>query len=58
MSDGVAPGLPAPRRDVALMAGYHSPQLAVEVRLNTNEAPEPPPAGFLERAGEPTPAGP
>lgn len=36
----------APRDDVALMAGYHSPQVAVEVRLNTNEAPEPPPAGF------------
>lgn len=36
----------APRDDVALLAGYHSPQVAVEVRLNTNEAPEPPPAGF------------
>jgi histidinol-phosphate aminotransferase len=32
-----------PRPDVALMAGYHSPQLTVSVRLNTNEAPEPPP---------------
>jgi histidinol-phosphate aminotransferase len=43
----------APRRDVALMAGYHSPQLEVDVRLNTNEAPEQPPAEFvaaLERA--------
>ncbi|MCU1489993.1 MAG: hisC, partial [Acidimicrobiaceae bacterium] len=30
------------------MAGYHSPQLEVEVRLNTNEAPEPPPEAFLE----------
>jgi len=28
------------------MAGYHSPQLDVEVRLNTNESPEPPPAEF------------
>lgn len=33
----------SPRDDVALMAGYHSPQLDVEVRLNTNEAPAPPP---------------
>ncbi len=47
MNNGERPGLPAPRRDVALMAGYHSPQLAVDVRLNTNEAPEPPPAAFV-----------
>jgi histidinol-phosphate aminotransferase len=32
-----------PRDDVALMPGYHSPQVDVKVRLNTNEAPEPPP---------------
>jgi histidinol-phosphate aminotransferase len=38
-----------PRADLALMEGYHSPQLAVEVRLNTNEAPTPPPAAFAER---------
>lgn len=38
-----------PRDDVALMEGYHSPQLDVEVRLNTNEAPGPPPAAFTER---------
>ena len=38
----------APRDDLALMAGYHSPQVDVAVRLNTNEAPEPPPAGFGE----------
>ncbi|MCC6225653.1 MAG: histidinol-phosphate transaminase [Microthrixaceae bacterium] len=31
------------------MEGYHSPQVEVEVRLNTNEAPEPPPAEFTER---------
>ncbi|MGH9129418.1 MAG: histidinol-phosphate transaminase [Acidimicrobiales bacterium] len=31
-----------------LGAGYHSPQVDVEVRLNTNEAPLPPPAGWLE----------
>jgi histidinol-phosphate aminotransferase len=37
-----------PRPDVALMEGYYSPQLDVAVRLNTNEAPEPPPAAFTE----------
>jgi histidinol-phosphate aminotransferase len=35
-----------PRDDLALMGGYHSPQVDVAVRLNTNEAPEPPPAAF------------
>jgi len=35
-----------PRDDLALMEGYHSPQVDVDVRLNTNEAPEPPPDGF------------
>lgn len=42
----------APRDDLALMAGYHSPQVDVAVRLNTNEAPEPPPAAFTQRLGE------
>jgi histidinol-phosphate aminotransferase len=37
-----------PRDDLALMDGYHSPQVSVDVRLNTNEAPEPPPAGFAD----------
>ena len=37
-----------PREDIALMAGYHSPQLDVAVRLNTNESPLPPPAAFTE----------
>ena len=37
-----------PRDDVALMSGYHSPQLDVEVRLNTNEAPDPPPAAWRD----------
>ena len=36
----------SPRDDLALMEGYHSPQIAVDVRLNTNESPEPPPAEF------------
>lgn len=35
-----------PRDDVALMDGYHSPQLEVSIRLNTNESPEPPPASW------------
>jgi histidinol-phosphate aminotransferase len=39
----------SPRDDVALMTGYHSPQLDVEVRLNTNESPVPPPRAFVER---------
>ena len=38
-----------PRDDVSLMEGYHSPQVEVKVRLNTNEAPEPPPTAFTER---------
>ncbi len=37
-----------PRDDLALMAGYHSPQVDVAVRLNTNEAPVPPPPAFTE----------
>jgi histidinol-phosphate aminotransferase len=42
----------SPRDDLALMAGYHSPQVDVAVRLNTNEAPEPPPAGFAAALAE------
>jgi histidinol-phosphate aminotransferase len=38
----------APRDSVAIMEGYHSPQLDVDVRLNTNESPVPPPPGFVE----------
>lgn len=37
-----------PRDDLALMAGYHSPQLDVEVRLNTNESPFGPPDAWRE----------
>ena len=39
---------PAVRDDLALHPGYHSPQVDVAVRLNTNEAPQPPPDGFRE----------
>lgn len=43
---GGRPG-PTPRSASALWSGYHSPQVDVAVRLNTNEAPEPPPAEFV-----------
>ena len=36
------------RRAVALRPGYHSPQVPVDVRLNTNESPEPPPQAFFD----------
>ena len=36
------------RENVALMSGYHSPQLDVAVRLNTNESPVPPPEGWAD----------
>ena len=39
--------LPRPRPDLVELAGYHSPQLDVQVRLNTNESPYPPPPAFL-----------
>jgi histidinol-phosphate aminotransferase len=39
---------PSVRDDVALMDGYHSPQVDVRVRLNTNEAPDAPPPAFAE----------
>lgn len=41
-------GRPTVRPDLATLEGYHSPQVEVDVRLNTNEAPGPPPAGFSE----------
>jgi len=40
--------LPAPRPDLAALEGYHSPQLSVDVRLNTNESPYPPPPAFVD----------
>ena len=40
---------PEVRDDVAMIPGYHSPQVEATVRLNTNEAPEPPPVEFRER---------
>ena len=37
-----------PRGDLALMNGYHSPQLDVPVRLNTNESPVGPPTAWVD----------
>jgi len=37
-----------PRDDLRALEGYHSPQLDVEVRLNTNESPYPPPEAFVD----------
>ncbi len=39
---------PQVRDDLALMEGYHSPQVEVSVRLNTNESPVPPPAAWSD----------
>ncbi len=39
---------PQVREDLALFGGYHSPQVEVKVRLNTNESPYPPPEEWLE----------
>ncbi len=39
----------SPRDDLRALEGYHSPQLDVAVRLNTNESPFPPPPAFVER---------
>ncbi|MGD0880465.1 MAG: histidinol-phosphate transaminase [Acidimicrobiales bacterium] len=40
--------LPAVRPDLVALDGYHSAQVDVEVRLNTNESPLAPPAGWQE----------
>jgi histidinol-phosphate aminotransferase len=41
-----------PRADVALMDGYHSPQVDVAVRLNTNESPYEPPVAWRDELVE------
>jgi len=38
---------PQPRDDLRALEGYHSAQVDVPVRLNTNESPYPPPAEFV-----------
>jgi histidinol-phosphate aminotransferase len=40
---------PLPRDDLRTLEGYHSPQVEVDVRLNTNESPYAPPPAFVER---------
>ena len=40
-----------PRPQIVAMSNYHSPQVDVPVRLNTNESPFPPPAGWVESLG-------
>jgi histidinol-phosphate aminotransferase len=37
-----------PREGLRELAGYHSPQFDVAVRLNTNESPYPPPPAFVD----------
>jgi histidinol-phosphate aminotransferase len=39
---------PSLRDDLGDLEGYHSPQVDVAVRLNTNESPYPPPPAFFE----------
>jgi len=41
-------GLIEARSDLRSLEGYHSPQIDVPVRLNTNESPSPPPDEFIE----------
>ena len=36
------------RDDLKLFEGYHSPQISVDVRLNTNESPLPPPDKWVD----------
>ncbi len=43
---------PPLRHDLGVMDGYHSPQVEVEVRLNTNESPLPPPPAFVAALAE------
>jgi histidinol-phosphate aminotransferase len=38
---------PQPRDDLRALEGYHSAQVEVAVRLNTNESPYPPPPEFM-----------
>jgi histidinol-phosphate aminotransferase len=41
-----------PRPDLGTLEGYHSPQLDVSVRLNTNESPFAPPASWQEQLAD------
>jgi histidinol-phosphate aminotransferase len=44
--------VPAVRPDLRALVGYHSAQVDVAVRLNTNESPMPPPAAWQEALAE------
>lgn len=44
----VGAALPEPRPALGLREGYHSAQVPVDVRLNTNESPYPPPPEWLD----------
>ncbi len=48
MTGRAAGGSVPVRPDLAELSGYHSPQVEVEVRLNTNESPLAPPAQWVE----------
>ena len=41
-------GLPKANENLGELEGYHSPQVAVTVRLNTNESPYPPPPAYVD----------
>ena len=41
-----------PREQIQAMSGYHSAQVDVPVRLNTNESPFPPPAAWLDAVAD------
>jgi histidinol-phosphate aminotransferase len=48
MADLNPDGRPSVRPDLMALTGYHSAQVDVEVRLNTNESPLPPPEAWLQ----------
>jgi histidinol-phosphate aminotransferase len=41
-----------PRDQIRAMVGYHSAQVDVPIRLNTNESPFPPPTGWVEKLAD------
>ncbi|MGI8793324.1 MAG: histidinol-phosphate transaminase [Acidimicrobiales bacterium] len=46
--------IPTPADNLGELSGYHSPQVDVEVRLNTNESPFQPPPAWSRRVAEAT----
>ena len=44
--------LPEPNDNLGELEGYHSPQVRVSVRLNTNESPYPPPPAYVDALAE------